>query len=221
MLEIFGKAKNLGIRGSSTLAFSFIIFPILVPCIVGAMLVFNSLRGLAECYGEEKMFGYAFGVFPYAIGHALSMIMFLSVIVAIVASHGPKFLPWLLLGFPPMLIVVCFLPSLMGAILLGRAFDILSKKSGEGMFRKIGLLLPADAISKLMGAGLRWNPPFRPTEAYMYVLFLISMMGAVSIVAWMLAAKAFSRLTFGEFFETLVNDSGTACSTCQLLKANE
>ncbi|MBO3841716.1 MAG: hypothetical protein FGF48_04805 [Candidatus Brockarchaeota archaeon] len=50
VLETFGKAKNLGIRGSSGLAFSFIIFPILVPCIVGAILVFNSIRRLSKYY---------------------------------------------------------------------------------------------------------------------------------------------------------------------------
>lgn len=154
VLETFGKAKNLGIRGSSTLAFSFIIFPILVPCIGGAIRVFNSIRRLSKYYGEEKMFGYAFGVFPYAVRHGFSMVIFLSDLVIFIASRGREFSSWLLSALPPMLIAIRFLPSLIGAILLGGAFKILSEKSGERMFRRTGSLLPVDAISKLMGAGL-------------------------------------------------------------------
>lgn len=199
VFNIFCKAKNLGVRGSSVLAFSFIIFPILVPCVVGAISVFNSIRGFAKYYGRKRMSEYALGVFPYAIGHALSMVIFLSCLVVLIASHGRELSPWFLLAFPPTLLVVCFLPSLIGVILLGRAFDSLSEKSGERMFKRIGLLLPIDSISKLMGAGLMWNSSTRPTEVCMYMLSLISMTGAVSIVAWILAAKAFSKLALKRF----------------------
>lgn len=199
VLKIFGKAKGYGVRGSGMFAFSFIIFPIIVPSIAGAISIFNSIRGFAKYYGEKRMSIYALGVFPYAIGHTFSTSAFLIDLVTFIVLRNGE--PFRVLSFiPPAFLVAFFLPSLMGAILLGRSFNILSEESGERMFKKMRLLLPIDAISKLMGAGLMWNSSSQPIGVCMYILFLISMIGTVPIVAWVLAAKAFGKLTFREFW---------------------
>lgn len=81
---------------------------------------------------------YALGVFPYAIGHVLSMATFLVDPVAFIVLRDSE--SFRVLSFiPPAFLVACFLPSLMGEILLGRPFDILSEKSGERMFKRMRL----------------------------------------------------------------------------------
>jgi len=190
--ETFGKAKSKGISGSSAFASSFIVFPIVVPSLVGAVLIFNSFRGFAKYYEKKKMSRYAPGIFPYAIGHILSMVGFILGLIAIIGFHDPVSWLLLILRLSPTLIVICFLLSLIGVIFLRKSFSILSEISGARAFRIVGLLLLIDMTVKLITIGLVWCFPSSPIEIHANVTYSLS--GLVSVIAWILAGITFGKL---------------------------
>lgn len=140
--------------------------------IIGIILVLISLRGLADDFRDQRIYGNAIGGFVLGlIGMVVGIVafgVFISVIFRdFIASRLAIGLIGLGLGLISLFIAFIFL--VLSAISYRRAFDVLADRSGEKMFRTGGLLF-------LIGAAL----------VIVFGLGFILM-----FVAWLLLAVAF------------------------------
>jgi len=147
--------------------------------LVGIILILVAMRGLADHYKDDSMFrnalyGFISGLIGVIAAIALFVTFFFSVMTTTTVSPGTNpvaaFSSIYLgaIGLLILILVVVFICFLIQAVFYRRAFDALSNKSGEKMFRTAGLLL-------LIGAAL-----------------IIVLVGFVLLfVAWILATVGF------------------------------
>ena len=129
-------------------------FPFL--SLVGIILVLVAVRGLADYYKEDSLFknalyGFIFGIIGIVAAIVLFVVFFFSYITTTTTSNGTApvavFTTVSGVGLLILILVVVLVFFVMQAVFYKRAFDVLSDKSGEKMFRTAGLLL-------LIGAAL-------------------------------------------------------------------
>jgi uncharacterized membrane protein len=129
--------------------------------IIGIILLLVGLKHLADYYNDNgiyqnALYGLIFGI----IGIVALAVVVLSLIFGITLI-GPTVDPFAtaglglaFLGGIIIALIVGFIFYLFTAIFFKRSFDILSQKSGEGMFGTAGLLLLIGAILTIIIVGL-------------------------------------------------------------------
>ena len=163
--------KTLGGIGALLVAIGFIV-PIL--SLVGIILVFIALKGIADSYGESGIFQNAlYGIFFLIIGAIAGAVVILGAFFGIGWTVGTLdvtnisniwgFISAIIVG-----VVVIFVFYLLSAIFFKKTFDTLSEKTGEKMFGTAGLLMLIGAILTIVLVGL-----------------------ILMLVAWLLAAVGF------------------------------
>jgi uncharacterized membrane protein len=138
-------------------------FPFL--SLVGIILVLVAMRGLADYYKDESMYtdalyGFIFGLIGAIAAIALFVAYFFSLITTSTIAPGPSpvAVPGMIgpigaIGVLILILVVVFIFFLIQAVFYRRAFELLSDKSGEKMFRTAGLLLLIGAILTIVLIG--------------------------------------------------------------------
>ena len=131
--------------------------------IIGIILLLVGLKHLADYYNENSIYQNAIWALIFGIiGIAAVAIVVLSLIFGITLI-GPTVDPFAtadmgaafaFLGGVIIALIVGFIFYLLTAIFFKRSFDMLSEKSGEGMFRTAGLLLLIGAILTIIIVGL-------------------------------------------------------------------
>ena len=135
-------------------------FPFL--SLVGIILVLVAMRGLADYYKEDLLFknalyGFIFGIIGIVAAIVLFVVFFFSFMTTNTASNGTVpvavFTAVSGVGLLILILVVVLVFLVMQAVFYMRAFDVLSDKSGEKMFRTAGLLLFLGAILTIVLVG--------------------------------------------------------------------
>lgn len=163
--------KTLGGIGALLVAIGFIV-PIL--SLVGIILVFIALKGIADSYGESSIFQNAlYGIIFLIIGAIAGAVVIMGAFFGIGWTVGTVDATnisniWGFIGTIILGVVVLFVFYLLSAIFFKKTFDTLSAKTGEKMFGTAGLLMLIGAILTIVLVGL-----------------------ILMLVAWLLAAVAF------------------------------
>ena len=135
-------------------------FPFL--SLVGIILVLVAVRGLADYYKEDSLFknalyGFIFGIIGVVAAIVLFVVFFFSFITTTTTSNGAApvavFTAVYGVGLLILILVVVLVFFVMQAVFYRRAFDVLSDKSGEKMFRTAGLLLLIGAVLTIVLVG--------------------------------------------------------------------
>jgi uncharacterized membrane protein len=135
-------------------------FPFL--SLVGVILVLVAMRGLADYYKDDSLFknalyGFIFGIIGIIAAIVLFIVFFFSFMITNTASNGTTpvavFTAVSAVGLLILILVVVLVFFVMQAVFYRRAFDVLSDKSGEKMFRTAGLLLLLGAILTIVLVG--------------------------------------------------------------------
>jgi uncharacterized membrane protein len=135
-------------------------FPFL--SLVGIILVLVAMRGLADYYKEDSLFknalyGFIFGIIGIVAAIVLFVVFFFSFMTTNTASNGTVpvavFTAVSGVGLLILILVVILVFLVMQAVFYMRAFDVLSDKSGEKMFRTAELLLFLGAILTIVLVG--------------------------------------------------------------------
>ena len=142
-------SKNMAGIGSILLMFPFV-------SIVGIILVFIGMKGLAEYYKDDRIYHDALRGLIFLIIAAVAIavavpIFALSGMFSIFAL-GPLGIGFVLISFF-LVIAVVFVFYLLAAINLRKAFNALAQKSGEHMFETAGTLLFFGAIFTIILVG--------------------------------------------------------------------
>ena len=145
-MSSFESSKNLASVGAILLFLSFIP----VVGIIGLILVFIGMKGLADYYKEPSIYqnalmGLIFGIIALA---ALTA----GLILAFTIGFFTFGVGAILTVFA--VLVVVFIFYVVAAMYLKRAFSILAQKSGEHSFETAGLLLWIGAILTIVFIGL-------------------------------------------------------------------
>jgi uncharacterized membrane protein len=160
--------KTLGGVGALLIAFgSFVPFL----SIVGVILLFIALKGIADAYADNSIFMNAlYGLIFLIIGAIAGGVVILGTFFGIGYTGGSMNFADPIAVFTGILVgaVIIFIFYVLSAIFFRRSFDTLATKSGEKMFATAGLLYLIGAILTIILVGL--------------VLILI---------AWILVAVAF------------------------------
>lgn len=128
--------------------------------IVGIILLLVGLKQLADHYNEDGIFQNAlYGLIFGIIGIVALAIVVLSLLfgISIMGAYDPfAAMPmgFAFLGGIIIALIVAFIFWILTAIFYKRSFDLLSQKSGEGMFGTAGLLLLIGAILTIIVIGL-------------------------------------------------------------------
>lgn len=146
--------KTLGGVGALLIAFgSFVPFL----SIVGIILLFIALKGIADAYGDSSIFSNAlYGLIFLIIGAIAGGVIVLGTIFGIgwTAASLNFADPFAMLTGIILGLVVLFIFYLLSAIFFKRSFDTLATKSGEKMFATAGLLYLIGAILTIVLVGL-------------------------------------------------------------------
>lgn len=134
-------------------------FPFL--SLVGIILVLVAMRGLADYYKDDSLFrnalcGFISGIIGIVATTALFVAYFLSLITTSIPSGTTPvavFTDVSALGLLILILVVVLIFFVLEALFYRRAFDALSDKSGEKMFRTAGLLLLLGATLTIVLVG--------------------------------------------------------------------
>jgi uncharacterized membrane protein len=149
--------KTLGGIGALLVAFGFFV-PFL--SLIGIILVFIALKGIADAYGEAGIFQNAlYGIIFLIIGAVVGAVVILGAFFGIGWTMGTPdvadignlgaFIASVIIG-----VVILFVFYLLSAIFFKKSFDILAAKTGEGMFGTAGLLMLIGAILTIVLVGL-------------------------------------------------------------------
>jgi uncharacterized membrane protein len=163
--------KTLGGVGALLVAIGFLV-PII--SLIGIILVFIALKGIADSYGESSIFQDAlYGIIFLIIGAIAGAVVIMGAFFGIGWTVGTMDLAnmsniWGFLGSIILGVVIIFVFYLLSAIFFKKSFDVLSAKTGEKMFGTAGLLMLIGAILTIVLIGL-----------------------ILMLVAWLLAAVAF------------------------------
>jgi uncharacterized membrane protein len=160
--------KALGGIGALLVAFGFFV-PFL--SIIGIILVFIALKGIADAYGDSSIFQNAlYGVIFLIIGAVVGAVVILGAFFGIGWNMRTSATMdiWASIGTIIIGAVILFIFYVISAIFFRKSFDTLATKTGERMFGTAGLLMLVGAILTIVLVGL--------------ILLLI---------AWILAAVAF------------------------------
>jgi len=141
--------KNLAGIGSILLMFPFV-------SIVGIILVFIGMKGLAEYYKDDRIYHDALRGLIFLIIAAIAIaVMFPLFIIGGsfgIFALGPLGVGFGLISFF-LVIAVVFVFYLLAAMNLRKAFNALAQKSGEHMFETAGMLLFFGAIFTIILVG--------------------------------------------------------------------
>lgn len=149
--------KTLGGIGALLVAIGFFV-PFL--SIIGIILFFIALKGIAETYGESSIFQNAlYGIIFLIIGAVAGALVILGAFFGIGWSMVPADTMeiadiWAFLGSIIIGLAIIFVFYLLSAIFFKRSFDILAVKSGEKMFGTAGMLMLVGAILTIVLVGL-------------------------------------------------------------------
>ena len=134
--------KNLAGIGSILLMFPFVN-------VVGIILVFVGMKGLAEYYKDDRIYHDAFRGLIFLIIAAVAIAVMVPLFILSgtfgIFALGPLGVGFGLISFF-LVIAVVFVFYLLAAINLRKAFNALAQKSGEHMFETAGMLLFFGAI---------------------------------------------------------------------------
>lgn len=141
--------KNLAGIGSILLMFPFV-------SIVGIILVFIGMKGLAEYYKDERIYhdalrGLIFLIIA-AVAIAVAVPLFILGGAFGIFALGPLGVGFGLISFF-LVIAVVFVFYLLAAMNLRKAFNALAQKSGEHLFETAGMLLFFGAIFTIILVG--------------------------------------------------------------------
>ncbi|MBS7632485.1 DUF996 domain-containing protein [Candidatus Bathyarchaeota archaeon] len=163
--------KSIGGIGALLIAIGFFI-PFLT--LVGIILVFIALKGMADAYGESGIFQNAlYGIIFLIVGTIASIVVLMGAFFGLgwsmttmdytdVANLGAFF------GTIIIALVILFVFYLLSALFFKKSFDSLGEKSGEKLFHTAGMLMLVGAILTIVGIGL-----------------------IILLIAWIIAAIAF------------------------------
>jgi uncharacterized membrane protein len=171
--------KTLGGIGALLVGIGFLV-PFL--SLVGIILVFIALKGMADYYNDSGIFQNAlYGLIFLIIGVIVGAVVILGAFFGIGWTAGmmpsdysdmaalTTFIGTIVIG-----VVILFVFYLLAAIFFKKSFDSLKTKTGENMFGTAGMLMLVGAILTIVLVGL--------------ILMLI---------AWILAAVAFFSMKTG------------------------
>jgi uncharacterized membrane protein len=150
-------SKTLGGVGALLVAFGFFV-PFL--SLVGIILVFIALKGIADSYGDSSIFQNAlYGIIFLIIGAVAGAVVILGALFGIgwttaAIDYADMSSLWAFIGTIIIGVVVIFVFYLLSAIFFKRSFDTLSAKTGEKMFGTAGLLMLVGAILTIVLVGL-------------------------------------------------------------------
>jgi uncharacterized membrane protein len=141
--------KNLAGIGSILLMFPFV-------SIIGIILVFIGMKGLAEYYKDERIYHDALRGLIFLIIAAVAIAVAVPLFI-VGGAFGIFALGSLGVGFGLisffLLLAVVFIFYLLAAMNLRKAFNALSEKSGEHLFETAGTLLFFGAIFTIVLVG--------------------------------------------------------------------
>jgi uncharacterized membrane protein len=141
--------KNLAGIGSILLMFPFV-------SIVGIILVFVGMKGLAEYYKDDRIYHNALRGLIFLIIAAVAIAVAVPLFVLGGAfgifALGPLGVGFGLISFF-LVIALVFVFYLLAAMNLRKAFNALAQKSGEHMFETAGMLLFFGAIFTIILVG--------------------------------------------------------------------
>ena len=135
-------------------------FPFL--SLVGIILVLVAMRGLADYYKESSLFknalyGFIFGIIGVVAAIVLFVLYFFSLFATSTTSNGTVPVAFFTalngVGLLILILVVVLIFFVIQALFYRRAFNILSDKSGEKMFRTAGVLVFVGAILTIVLVG--------------------------------------------------------------------
>jgi uncharacterized membrane protein len=170
--------KTLGGIGALLVGIGFLV-PFL--SLVGIILVFIALKGMADYYNDSGIFQNAlYGLIFLIVGVIVGALVILGAFfgIGVWTEMAPDytdigalgaFIGTLIIG-----VVILFVFYLLAAIFFKKSFDSLKTKTGENMFGTAGMLMLVGAILTIVVIGL--------------ILMLI---------AWILAAVAFFSVKTG------------------------
>lgn len=124
--------------------------------LIGIILVLIAMNGLADYYHEDGIFRNALYGFIFGIIGAVAIIIVIMMLVIGVAFVSPVAAPFIGIGLFIVSLIVMYIFSLLGAIFYRNSFNILSQKTGEGMFETAGLILLIGAIIPIIGEVLKF-----------------------------------------------------------------
>lgn len=170
--------KTLGGIGALLVAFGSFFGPL---AIVGIILVFIALKGMADYYGDHSIFQNAlYGIIFLIVGAIAGVFIILGSFFGMgwMGATTPDIMDvtdiWAFIGTLIIGIVIIFVFYLLSAIFFKKSFDTLATKTGEKMFGTAGTLYLVGAILTIVIFGL--------------ILILI---------AWILVAVAFFSMKVG------------------------
>lgn len=140
--------------------------------LIGAIFVLIALKGFADYYKEAGIFNNAlYGFITAVVGAVISIVIFMVTAVRVIEELGldltnvarwphhlgPEMameLGWRILGGALIALLVIFVFAIITALLYRKSLDLLSSKSGVGLFKTVGLLLLIGAILTIVIIGL-------------------------------------------------------------------
>jgi len=149
--------KTLGGIGALLVAFGFFV-PFL--SIIGIILVFIALKGIADTYGDSSIFQNAlYGIIFLIVGAVAGAVVILGAFFGIGWNMGTSATMdftdiWAFIGTIIIGAVILFVFYLLSAIFFKKSFDTLATKTGERMFGTAGLLMLVGAILTIVLVGL-------------------------------------------------------------------
>jgi len=149
--------KTLGGVGALLVAFGFVV-PLL--SLIGIILVFIALKGIADTYGDNSIFQNAlYGIIFLIVGALAGAFVILGALFGIgwtagTIDYADLSSLWTAIGAIIVGVVIIFVFYLLSAIFFRKSFDTLSAKTGEKMFGTAGLLMLIGAILTIILVGL-------------------------------------------------------------------
>jgi uncharacterized membrane protein len=160
-------SKNLAGIGALLVALTVIPGLGIILGIIGLILLFIGVKGLADSYQDKKIYDYSVsGVVYLIMGILVTGVIITLAVFGIIATFGLGF--FIGIGIIFLALLIGFVFYLMAAMQFRKAFSLLSQKSGEHLFETAGLILFIGAVLTIILVGL-----------------------ALMVVAWILAAIAF------------------------------
>jgi uncharacterized membrane protein len=128
--------------------------------LVGVILVFIALKGLADSYGDHSIFQNAlYGIIFLVIGALAGAVVIMGSLFGIGWTVGtPDIMGgadiWAFVGTIIIGLIVIFVFYLLSAMFFKKTFDTLSVKTGERMFGTAGMLMLVGAVLTIIVVGL-------------------------------------------------------------------
>jgi uncharacterized membrane protein len=174
---------------------------------VGAILFLVAMNGLAKDYGDSAIFNNAlYGFLANIVGAVVIVLLAVAVVFANFSNiahnfNTATFLPsnfpeifQSIIGYLIPVFVAASIVALIQAFLYMRAFKRLGEKSGMKLFKTAGLLFVISAAVTIATAfvGVLLIIAFAVSAMVVFAIPIFG--GAVSLAAWILAAKAYYSL---------------------------